>query len=103
MRAKSGTSARGRTSQLPQGIYLSAGLPRPTGLACEPTQSMMGRASHYTSGPKTRRPEKGRLIHGRSFMRLSKFLLTLSLLLASGVAEAQVKFAYVGEISGSIA
>ncbi len=37
-------------------------------------------------------------------MRLSKFVLGLStLLLASGVAEAQVKFAYVGEISGSIA
>ena len=34
----------------------------------------------------------------------SKFVLVLStLLLASGVAEAQVKFAYVGEISGSIA
>jgi branched-chain amino acid transport system substrate-binding protein len=37
-------------------------------------------------------------------MRLSKSVLALStLLLASGVAEAQVKFAYVGEISGSIA
>jgi len=37
-------------------------------------------------------------------MRLSKSVLTLStLLLASGVAEAQIKFAYVGEISGSIA
>jgi branched-chain amino acid transport system substrate-binding protein len=37
-------------------------------------------------------------------MRLWKSVLALStLLLASGVAEAQVKFAYVGEISGSIA
>jgi branched-chain amino acid transport system substrate-binding protein len=37
-------------------------------------------------------------------MRLSKSVLALStLLLASGVAEAQIKFAYVGEISGSIA
>src|SRR3972149_3993931 len=49
-------------------------------------------------------PKKGAFIHGRTSMRPSKLVLALAtLLLMAGVAEAQVKFAYVGEISGSIA
>jgi branched-chain amino acid transport system substrate-binding protein len=48
--------------------------------------------------------KKGAFTSGRVSMRLSRFVLAVStLLLMSGAAAADVKFAYVGEISGSIA
>src|SRR5215510_2385817 len=49
-------------------------------------------------------PEKGAVIYGRTSMRLSKLVLAvLPLMFMSGLARADVKMAYVGEISGSIA
>src|SRR4029450_5750548 len=80
----------------------------PTGLAWGPTKSMMveawGRGLSRQIRTANTAARRGRAYPRETCMRLSKSVLALStLLLASGVAEAQVKFAYVGESSGSIA
>src|SRR5215467_15900267 len=60
--------------------------------------------SIFAIGGNNSQPEKGAVVYGRTSMRLSKLVLAvLPLMFMSGLARADVKFAYVGEISGSIA